>query len=187
MNAISLWEGQILLWIQNNLRTPFFNTVAKILAVIGDKGIGWIALALLLILIPRTRRTGHICALSILITFIIVNVILKPWVNRIRPYDLIEQLEAVTPKLSDASFPSGHASNGFACAWVIFRLRKRDAWIWVLVLAILISLSRLYVGVHYPTDVLAGAAIAIICAEFSIRAGAAIERKIRRKKDPAKT
>ena len=161
LNAIFQFDSAILLWIQNSLRCDFLTPIMKALTVMGDHGIFWIALTLLLLMLCKTRPTGVVCAASMVFGLIITNLILKNWVARIRPYELIEGLECIVSKAHDFSFPSGHATNSFACAWVLFRRADKKWGVPALVLAILISLSRLYVGIHYPTDVLAGAAIGI--------------------------
>ena len=97
------------------------------------------------------------------------NVLLKNLVHRIRPYVALENLSILVSEPSDWSFPSGHATASFAAAWALFRLAPKKVGVPALLLAILIALSRLYEGVHYPTDVLAGAAIGILSGESSVR------------------
>ena len=115
-----------------------------------------------------------------LIGLIVTNVILKNWVARIRPYELIQGLECIVGKEHDFSFPSGHTTNSLACAWVLFRKAPRKMGVPALVLAILIALSRLYVGIHYPTDVLGGAVIGIGSACLSLALVPKLEKRFRR-------
>ena len=164
MGAIFQFDSAILLWIQNSLRSDFLTPIMKVITHLGDKGIFWIALTLLLLILRKTRPTGVVCAAAMVFGLILTNLVIKNWAARIRPYELIEGLECIVGKADDFSFPSGHATNSFACAWVLFRRADKKWGVSALVLAILISLSRLYVGIHYPTDVLAGAAIGIGCA-----------------------
>ena len=178
MNAIFLpFDSSILLWIQNNLRSGFLTPIMVCITHLGDKGILWILLSLVLLFMYRTRRLGVVCAASMVLGLIVTNIILKNWVARVRPYEVIEGLECIVRKAHDWSFPSGHATNSLACAWVLFRRTEKKYGVPALVLAILISLSRLYVGIHYPTDVLAGIAIGIASAETSMWAVPRLERR----------
>ena len=116
-----------------------------------------------------TRKLGVLCAFSMLLGLCVTNLVIKNWVARVRPYELIEELELIIEKQHDFSFPSGHATNALACAWVMFRLLDKKAGIPALILALLICFTRLHVGVHYPTDVLAGIIVGIFAAELAIQ------------------
>ena len=168
MTAINAFDHSILYFIQESLRSPALTPVVTFITHLGDAGILWIALTLLLILFRKTRRIGVACLISMVIGLVITNVVLKNWVARIRPYDFFNDLVLIIDKQKDFSFPSGHATNSFACAWVIFRMAKKRFGVPALVLAILIALSRLYVCVHYPTDVMAGVVIGILSAEIAM-------------------
>lgn len=177
MNAIFNFDASILLFIQNVVRQPWLSPIVIFITHLGDKGIMWIALTLALIVLRRTRRTGVTSAVAMVIGLLAVNLVLKNWIARIRPYELVEGLQRIIEKQKDFSFPSGHACNSFAAGWAMFRGLKKRWGVPALILAILISLSRMYVGVHYPTDVLAGAAIGIAAAE----AARAIVRALNRR------
>ena len=177
MAAVYTFDHSILYWIQEGLRSSALTPVVTFITHMGDAGIFWIALTLLLLVFRRTRRIGAACLISMVIGLVLTNVVIKNWAARIRPYDLYEDLTLLIEKQHDFSFPSGHTTNSFACAWVIFRMAKKRYSVPVLVLAILISLSRLYVGVHYPTDVLAGVVIGI----FSAECGRLIVRVLRKR------
>ncbi|MBQ8966707.1 phosphatase PAP2 family protein [Ruminococcus sp.] len=149
-------DGQILLWIQENVRSDVLDPIVKAVTHMGDAGVIMIAAVLVLFIIPRTRRLGLLCGAALVINVLLNNVILKNAVDRTRPYEAINELHAMIGKQRDASFPSGHSSGSFCVASVIFRECRLRIGIPVLLLALSIALSRLYVGVHYPTDVLAG-------------------------------
>lgn len=167
MNAIFQIDAAILLWIQEYLRVGFLTPVITFITHLGDSGIFWIALTLILLAFKRTRRIGLTCAVSMIIGLVVTNLILKNWVARIRPYEMIEGLHLLIERQKDFSFPSGHATNSFAAAWVIFCMAPRKYGVPALILACLIAFSRLYVGVHYPTDVLAGTLIGIAAGSVS--------------------
>lgn len=169
MQAFAQWEGRLLIWVQENLRGGFMNGLMRFLSMIGDAGMVWILVTLILLARPKTRRMGFSCAVSMILTLIIVNLTIKPLAARTRPYELIEGLTLLVDAQQDFSFPSGHSANSFACAWVIFRTMRKK-WKFVpLALAGLIAFSRLVVGVHYPSDVLAGVLIGMVLAEFTLR------------------
>ena len=107
----------------------------------------------MLIAFRRTRRIGVACLISMVFGLVITNVVIKNWAARIRPYDFFNDLELIIEKQHDFSFPSGHSTNSFACAWVIFRMAKKRYGVPTLLLAVLIALSRLF---EVPLDRLLG-------------------------------
>ena len=177
MDAILNLDGSILLWIQDHLRADFITPAVKVITHLGDKGIFWIALALVLIAFRRTRRIGLTCALAMLFGLMLTNLLIKPLVARVRPYEVVEGLTRIIEAQRETSFPSGHTTCGLACAWVIFRMAPKKYGVPTLALAILIALSRMYVGVHYPTDILGGAVIGLSCAALALRLMPRAEKK----------
>lgn len=169
MQAFSNFEGSFLLFIQEHLRIPALNGAMCFITHLGDTGAIWIALALILLLFRRTRRVGIFCAAAMILNLLLTNVALKNIIQRIRPYDVMESLNILIEAQHDFSFPSGHTACSFAAAWTIFRTAPRKYSIPALILAVLISFSRLYVGVHYPTDVLGGLLVGILAAEAAVR------------------
>ncbi|MBR1560911.1 MAG: phosphatase PAP2 family protein [Clostridia bacterium] len=174
--AIFNFDASILLWIQAHLR-GVLDPVVVFITHLGDKGLLWIALTLILLIPRRTRRVGVTSAVSMLIGLVVVNIVLKNWIARTRPYELIEGLQLMIEKQHDFSFPSGHATNSLACAWVLFRGMRKRYGVPALILALLICFSRLYVGVHYPTDVFAGIAVGIAAAECARAVVSALRRR----------
>lgn len=177
MENLLRFEGDMLLWIQNHLRNDFTDPIVKFITHLGDHGYLWIALLLVLLCIPKTRKAAFLGAATLLMTYIITNLCLKPLIARTRPYEVIEGLTRIIEAQSDRSFPSGHTANSMAVGVILWEISqkwenlvdkklyfpKAAGW-FVLILSVLIGLSRLYVGVHYPTDVLAGAVIAVLDA-----------------------
>ena len=183
MEAILRFDSSILLWIQDHVRGGILTPIMQVITHLGDKGAFWILLTLALLIYPnrRTRRLGVFCGVAMAIGLVVTNLIIKNWVARVRPYDidhpLFQRLILIVGAEHDYSFPSGHTTNSLACAWVLFRKAPKKWGVPALVLAILIALSRLYVGIHYPTDVLGGAVIGIGSACLSLWAVPKLERK----------
>ena len=186
MNALNLFEANIVLWIQENLRVGFLNPIMQGITHLGDGGVFWIILSVLLLLFKKTRKVGLCCALGLIFDLLVVNIAVKPLVARIRPYEIIKEITILTHQPGDHSFPSGHSAGSFACAWAFFRAYKKKWGVPALVLAALVSLSRLYVGVHYPTDVLGGIVIGCVLGELGYRVGKNIWRAIMRKMKAAR-
>ncbi len=157
-------EAAFMLWIQEAVRNPFLNPLMVAITMLGNGGCIWILISVGLLFSKKTRKLGWICGISLLMMLLATNGIIKPLVARQRPYEAIEALQALVPPPHGTSFPSGHTASAFAVAVVLFRNLKKKIGGCFLALAILISLSRIYVGVHYPTDVLGGILLGIICA-----------------------
>lgn len=150
----------ILEWIQANLRTDFLDFFMPIITLFGSGGIFWIGWAVLLLLFTKKYRgTGAAMGLALLFGVIVCNLILKPAISRMRPYDFQElhfgkEILLLVGPQSDKSFPSGHTIASFE-AGVVLLLRNKRMGIPAMVLAVLVTFSRLYLYVHYPTDVIA--------------------------------
>lgn len=155
-------DGNILLFLQENVRNPVLTPILRLITTLGNGGAVWIAFAVLLLCIPKTRKAGCMAVAALLGTLLVNNMILKNLVARTRPYEVIEGLTYIVREPVDFSFPSGHAGCSFAVACIMFRRMPRQYGIPALILAILIALSRLYVGVHYPSDVLFGTVSGIL-------------------------
>ena len=164
MTFIFPGEASLLLWLQNCLRGGFLDSVMTAITHLGDGGVFWIVMTLLLLCIPKTRRTGLACAVSMVIGLIVTNLVLKNLIARVRPYELIEGLTILVKTPHDWSFPSGHTTNAFAAGWVMFAMLPKKYGVPALILAILIAFSRMYVGVHYPTDILGGVIVGCFAA-----------------------
>ena len=148
----------ILDWIAANLWCPVLDILMPIITVLGDAGIFWIALSVLFMITKKYRKTGIGMMFALLMGLLVCNIYLKPTVARIRPYDFQMEHFGVAIKLligeqHDFSFPSGHTIASFEAAVVIL-LGGKKLGIPAMILASLIAFSRLYLYVHYPTDVI---------------------------------
>lgn len=157
-------DGGILLLIQEFIRNPVLNPVMVFITTLGDRGMIWIAATVLLLIPKKTRKIGVMSAPALIGSLLINNELLKNLVRRPRPFQTFTELATVIPRPGQFSFPSGHSSASFAAAVVFYRNLPKKAGVPALVLAVLIAFSRLYVGVHYPTDVLAGALLGSLLA-----------------------
>ncbi len=156
-------EYAILDFIRNTLSCGFMDWIMPVISFLGNAGWFWILSGVILSVIPKTRKIGITVCISLLLSLIFCNLTIKPLVARIRPYDLKEGIELIISKPTDFSFPSGHTSASFAAA-VAMVLYNKKIGISALVLAALIAFSRLYLYVHFPTDVLGGVIIGSLCA-----------------------
>ena len=156
----------ILNWIQQYMQSDFLDFIMPYITILGDAGIFWIACSVILMLVPKQRKAGFSMGIALIFGVVVCNMILKPLVGRIRPYDYnLEVLKLnwedflVHGKLlvetpHDFSFPSGHTIASFEASVALYKNNKRLG-IPALILAVLISFSRMYLYVHYPTDVIA--------------------------------
>ncbi len=160
-----LWEANILYWIQEVVRHDWLNPIVIGITKLGDYGWFWIFSILFFLLWKKERKTAIYALLSIVLCYLLTCVLLKNIVNRVRPYDAYAFLHILVAPEKDASFPSGHSSIAFSVAMIYYySLSNHKLGIAFVVLAAFIALSRLYVGVHYPSDVIAGTACGILIA-----------------------
>lgn len=156
--AVLAFDAAVLRFVQESVRAPALTAVMRFFSTIGDMGLFWIVLGLVLVCIRRTRRGGAdmLCALAV--EFALCDLVIKPLAARTRPYLALEWLELLVHEEASFSFPSGHSASSFACAAALTcAFGKRGALAFIP--AALIALSRIYVGVHYPSDVIIGAAL----------------------------
>ena len=168
LQSIQRLDGEILLQIQQHLRSDMLTPFMKSVTFLGNGGWFWILCAVVLLVIPKTRKTGCAAALSLILGAIVTNLLLKNIVARPRPFAEIEALIPLITKPKDFSFPSGHTTASFAVALVMLRMLPKKFGIPAVVLAALVAFSRLYLGVHYPTDVLTGFVIALVGSTLSV-------------------
>ena len=153
-------ELAILDWIQVHLRCGFLDAVLPAVSRLCNHGEIWILLALLLLVSKRYRKLGAAMAAALVLDLVCCNLLLKPLIGRIRPFAVNPGVELLVPPPLDASFPSGHTAASFAAASALWKASgSKRMGIPAICLAAVIAFSRLYLYVHWPSDVLGGAVL----------------------------
>lgn len=148
-------ELQILDAMQS-IRNPVLDAVMVFISDIGNVGAVWIALALVLLAVPKTRRAGLIVAAAGAVDVVLCNGILKNLFQRVRPCDVNTAVQLLVPRPADFSFPSGHTAASFAAVEALYFAGMKKLWKPTLFLAIAMGFSRMYLYVHYPSDIIGG-------------------------------
>lgn len=161
-------ELKFLDWLQG-LHTPIVDGIMLFITRLGNGGFIWIVLAAILLLCSRKRRSGIILAAALMVDLILCNGILKNLFSRIRPFDVNTAIQLLLAAPEDFSFPSGHTAAAFASAAALYFAGEKKLWRPVLVLALLMAFSRLYLYVHYPTDILGGMAVGVLAGYIGYR------------------
>ena len=149
-----------------NLRCGFMDAIMVFFTTLGEWGAVWIALGVALLFFKKYRRLGVTILLGLVIGLVTVNFGIKNIVARPRPCAINSAIELIIPFPSEYSFPSGHTVSSFGAATSVF-LNNRKMGAFALALAALIAFSRLYLYVHFPTDVLGGVAIGVAISFLS--------------------
>lgn len=169
LNQLAIYfDLPMLDWIQETMGSKFLDAVMPIVTLLGEAGIFWIAVSVVLMLIPSQRKAGFSAGLALMLGLLVCNMLLKPMVARIRPYDFQLQyfgreIALLIESQHDFSFPSGHTIAGFE-ACVALMLHNKKLGIPASILAVLVAFSRMYLYVHYPTDVFASVILGFILA-----------------------
>lgn len=168
-------EFGILDWIQANLRWGALDVLMPALSWTCNHGEIWIVLAAVLLAVKRYRRQGLAVGCALVTDLVLCNLILKPLVGRVRPF-VVHPVELLVPPPTDASFPSGHTAASFAA---VFALKASGSPLWkpALAVAVAMAFSRLYLYVHWPSDVLFGALVGAAAGFI----GAWMARQMRRR------
>lgn len=181
-------DEDILLYIQESIRNASADKIMKAVTHLGDMGILWIIIIFTLLVSKKYKKTAFIMALTLSIGLLITNLILKNSVHRTRPFHAIEKLFPLINKPEDWSFPSGHATSSIGCGIAMLRNLPKRYGLSGFTIGLLIAVSRMYLGVHYTTDVVAGALIGTFSAFTSEKiinkADNIMSEKRRQKKSP---
>lgn len=162
METIQNIDTNILQYIQENLRDQFLDKIMPVITSMGNLALIWIISGIILFSMKKYRKYGCMLFLALILCALIGNLTLKPLVARVRPFNAYPLIDGILIKEpNDYSFPSGHTMCSFAPAVVLFYFNKKIGII-ALIVSMLIAFSRLYLYVHYPSDVFAGMVIGII-------------------------
>lgn len=174
-NWIQAADESCLRWIAETLRTPLLNALMVVYTTLGNGGMLFIALTVLLLAFRATRKVGLSTGTGMILGLVVTNLTVKPLMARPRPWVVMEGFASLVRSSDPNSFPSGHTCAAFAFAAAVC---VAAPWKWMkaaaLIAAALMGCSRLYVGVHFPSDVLAGVVIGTLCG----LAGAWLVKKI---------
>lgn len=155
-------ELEVLYKLQE-MHTAFLNPLMIGVTTLGDNGLIWIVIAAILLFFKKTRKCGILMLITMAVCLVLGNLCIKNIVQRPRPFQVDPSVFLLINKPGEYSFPSGHTMHGFAAATMIF-LHNRKGGIAALILASVIAFSRMYLFVHFPTDILGGLIIGALAA-----------------------
>ena len=180
MDTLMHMQALFLLFLQDTIRTPLLTRILEFTTDLGNMGFVWVVPALLLLFRKKTRPLGIAFLTALVLSLLITNSVLKNLVKEARPFVTYPEIIPLVTHVSASSyaFPSGHASASFAAAPLFFHYLPKKFGIPALILAFLVSFSRLYLGVHYPLDVLAGVVIGLGCAWLAVKMVRRVMREI---------
>lgn len=165
MDFIVSLDYQISTFVVNNMRNDILTPIMQFFNIIGSFGVIWIVIAFILMFFKSTRRSAMTILLVLVCVTLITELGLKNIFMRIPPFEKYpdEITELMTPITTNFSFPSLHAASAFAVTVVLF-LTKKYLGIIGLIIAITISLSRIYMGLDFASDIIAGLIIGVLIA-----------------------
>lgn len=159
------WEAEALFWIQDNLTCGFMDFLMTTVSLLCTGNLLWFAIAGILICRKDTRRIGFTLALAFVISMLVCNVTLKPMIERVRPFEEYG-VTLIIPEPSDYSFPSGHTVGVTVMTTVLLKHFRKYGYA-MAVFAVSVMFSRIYLFVHYPTDIIGGIVIGLISVLLS--------------------
>jgi undecaprenyl-diphosphatase len=163
LDALLVWDSVARTWIVAH-HHPAIDVLMVGLSIMGRAGTVWLAITLVLIILDRRHlRAGARVVVALLLAYAVTDGLIKPLVARTRPFELPTATRVIDRRPATYSFPSGHAAASVAAALTLTHVWPRGRPVlWLL--ALLVSFSRIYVGVHYPLDVIGGALVGLACA-----------------------
>lgn len=169
MNFITKIDISILNLIQN-LKSPLMDKIMTTITAFGNMGIFWILLIIIFLTTKEYKKMAKFMIVCMLVNIIIVNLIIKPAVGRQRPFEIVEGIKLLVLKPQDPSFPSGHSAISFCMlTTILFFSKSKTINIMASLLAILIAFSRLYLYVHFPSDVFCGIIFGILSSLITLK------------------
>ena len=165
--GLALWalDFNILFWIQDFIRNDVLDVIIPIYTSLGEDGIIWIVLGLVLLIPKKYRKTGIMVLAALLVMLVVNNIVLKNLIARPRPCWTYPEMVQLVHNPSSYSFPSGHTTSAFAVAFTIFSQHKKLGKV-IIVMAAIMAFTRLYVFVHFPTDIYGGILVAAAITTF---------------------
>lgn len=167
MNIIREIDFMVLDYIREHLRSGFLDNIMPVITMCGNMGVLWIAVALVISAKAKYRRCSITMLIGMIFGVLIGNLVVKNVVQRDRPCWIKEVNDMLIAVPQDFSFPSGHTMSSFIAATILFHFDKRLG-IPSFGAALLIAFSRLYLYVHFPTDILGGALLGVGIAIMTI-------------------
>lgn len=166
---ITDFDISIMRFLQENIRTDILNDIFRFITHLGDVGWLWIVIGIALLFSKKTRPAGFTMLFALLINLIITNITLKNLIGRARPFTVNDAIIPLIERPSSFSFPSGHTSGAFSAMLALYKWVPKKIGIPAVILAVLVGFSRIYLGVHYPTDVLGGILVGVISSALAYR------------------
>ena len=180
ISSITAMDVRVLVFFRDHLRFSWMTPIMQGISAFGF--FGWFILTILLLVFRKTRDAGKVAAVSLAIEAIVVNLMMKLIFARIRPFDAFNFLMPIGKLPTDYSFPSGHTANSFAVALSAVHMLPRKEGIPLVILATLVAYSRMYLGVHYPSDVIGGFLVALVISQavwyFMVKRPVRMESKV---------
>lgn len=152
-------------FIYDNLHSRLLDKIMIGVTSLGDMGLIWILISVLLMVSGKYRKAGIMTICALILSAILANGILKNIIQRPRPFFENPLVDVLISKPLSYSFPSGHSASSFAAAGILAKAFKKYRF-YVMALALLIAFSRMYLFVHYPSDIIGGAVLGLICSEI---------------------
>ncbi|HEX6162890.1 MAG TPA: phosphatase PAP2 family protein [Vicinamibacterales bacterium] len=149
------------------LRRPWLDDVMLLASALGAGGFIWWVTAVITMVFPNKRAAAWRMLLAGVFAWALSEYALKPAFDRPRPFEVDASIAVIDARPQTESFPSGHAAMAFAFAMAGARMIPGSAWVWW-PLAAIVSVSRVYIGVHWPTDVIGGALVGLAGAWFTL-------------------
>ncbi len=170
LDSILSIDRWILEFIQTYMHNPFLDKVMPFVTKLGNLGVIWIVISIILILSKKYRKAGILAIYSLVIAAILGEGLIKNIIARPRPFMEISDIDLLIPKPTSYSFPSGHTASSFAATTAYVKMiDNKKIVIPLVLLACMIAFSRLYLMVHYPTDILGGVVLGLLSAKLAYK------------------